>query len=188
MYLNIISEYSSMFHNLFSSINIDIYDEDYDIDDQQYIYVLKKIIELASHISNELNEELYACDTFTDKMNVIDKYYGISFISKDIIIFILNSDLYIKKLFESDVDFTLSVKDNVLYINDIETDIDTSKLMKQTLLGLQKNTISFAECKQNPNRTNRQIIKQITTLFEEEFENTLLTILTKHFNYFVLLE
>lgn len=137
--------------------------------------IINTIIYLSQFVSSEIKNDLDKCKTSLEKTFIVDKYFGLDFLERKCTDFILDMNIIFEEILNNS-DFTIESNGKILVINEENSSFLCSKHF---------NKISWQSCMQMRNRQNRVIINTVKNIFTKEYNNMMLDVLIKHFNFFV---
>ena len=143
--------------------------------DDQSKKIINTIIYLSQFVSSKIKNDLDKCKTSLEKTFIVDKYFGLDFLERECTDFILDMDIIFEEILNNS-NFTIESDGKILTINGEDTAFLCSKNFSK---------ISWQECMKMRNRQNRAIINTIKNIFTKEYDNVMLEVLIKHFNFFV---
>lgn len=140
--------------------------------------IVNTLVNLAQMYSPKVKQMISKCNTTFEKMHVVDKLFGLDFLSQECGNFILD----MLKLYDTvlnDANFSIECDGEELIIGDEATGIKHDKHFGKVM---------WQDCMSMRSRINRTIINTFETVFKDEFDRLMLDMLKNVFNYFVLIE
>lgn len=173
------SLYINILQSLTINSDIKLLSYDHQLTSDEYLSVIITIADLAKNVSVNIKNEFDDAFTTMNKLNLIDKYFGIEYLTNDLMKFILNMQRIHQYILHQH-DFTLTFENNHIYIdNHSSSTLVFNKSFKQ---------INWQTCLNMKDRHNRSIIRVVTNSLNDELNQLIYEVLNNHFNLFAIFE